>query len=69
MSSSGSWRSAGGSSATYRVPTSPMRCEPYDEFAEDYTAIVADWDASVVQQGEIIDQVIRGQMADPFFAP
>lgn len=33
----------------------------YDELADAYTAIFADWDASVLRQAEIIDTVIRAE--------
>jgi glycine/sarcosine N-methyltransferase len=36
----------------------------YDELAEDYTALFADWDASVVREGGIIDAIIRNAMPD-----
>jgi glycine/sarcosine N-methyltransferase len=36
----------------------------YDGLAEDYQAIFADWDSSVVRQGEIIDEVIRAAMPE-----
>jgi glycine/sarcosine N-methyltransferase len=36
----------------------------YDDLAEDYTAIFANWDASVARQGKIIDHVIRTLMPD-----
>ena len=34
----------------------------YDELAEDYTALFADWDRSCRRQGEIIDALVRSSL-------
>ena len=36
----------------------------YDELAEDYDALHADWPASVRGQGEVLDALIRGELGD-----
>jgi len=36
----------------------------YDELAEDYDALHADWPSSVRSQGETLDRLIRGELGD-----
>jgi arginine:pyruvate transaminase len=36
----------------------------YDELAEDYDALHADWPGSVRRQGELLDALIRGELGD-----
>lgn len=63
------WRSASGPAVSRESPRDAKRdaYDPrmddvaafYDGLAEDYTAIFADWDASVRRQAEIIDAIVQ----------